>query len=86
MFKNEFKNSFGKVKNYARKLKKEVMGLNLPCKRKVVPQYAKALDALVAGYALNPIDLILDFIPILGYLEEMIIVPLGTLVVKTYTF
>ncbi|MET0360583.1 MAG: DUF1232 domain-containing protein [Sphingobium sp.] len=42
-----------------------------------VPWYAKALAAAVAAYALSPIDLIPDFIPIIGYLDDLLIVPLG---------
>ena len=41
------------------------------------PWYAKALAALVVAYAFSPIDLIPDFIPVLGYLDELILVPLG---------
>lgn len=71
------KNNFEEVKTHARKLKKEVMALYLACKRKDVPWYAKIVPALVVGYALSPIDLIPDFIPVLGYLDDLIIVPLG---------
>jgi uncharacterized membrane protein YkvA (DUF1232 family) len=46
-----------------------------------VPWYAKGLALCVAGYALSPIDLIPDFIPILGYLDDVVIVPLGILAV-----
>jgi uncharacterized membrane protein YkvA (DUF1232 family) len=46
-----------------------------------VPWYAKALAIAVAGYALSPIDLIPDFVPVLGYLDDVIIVPLGILAV-----
>jgi uncharacterized membrane protein YkvA (DUF1232 family) len=46
-----------------------------------VPWYAKALAICVAGYALSPIDLIPDFVPILGYMDDVIIVPLGILIV-----
>jgi uncharacterized membrane protein YkvA (DUF1232 family) len=46
-----------------------------------VPWYAKALAVVVAGYALSPIDLIPDFIPVLGYLDDVIIVPLGIMLV-----
>jgi uncharacterized membrane protein YkvA (DUF1232 family) len=46
-----------------------------------VPWYAKALAICVAGYALSPIDLIPDFVPILGYMDDVIIVPLGILMV-----
>ena len=42
-----------------------------------MPWYAKILAAAVAGYALSPIDLIPDFIPVLGYADDLIIVPLG---------
>ncbi len=42
-----------------------------------VPWYAKALAVAVAAYALSPIDLIPDFIPVLGYLDDVILVPLG---------
>lgn len=44
-----------------------------------VPWYAKAVAGAVAAYALSPIDLIPDFIPVLGYLDDLIIVPLGIL-------
>jgi uncharacterized membrane protein YkvA (DUF1232 family) len=42
-----------------------------------VPWHAKAVAAIVAAYALSPIDLIPDFVPVLGYLDDLIIVPLG---------
>lgn len=42
-----------------------------------VPWYAKAVAAAVAAYALSPIDLIPDFVPVLGYLDDLLIVPLG---------
>ena len=46
-----------------------------------MPWYAKAMAVVVAGYALSPVDLIPDFIPVLGYLDDVIIVPLGILLV-----
>ena len=62
-----------KVKN----LKKELGALSLACKRRDVPWYAKFVVLLVVGYALSPIDLIPDFIPVLGYLDDLILVPIG---------
>src|SRR3954471_3569613 len=52
-----------------------------PAAIRALPWYAKALAVAVAGYALSPIDLIPDFIPVLGYLDDVIIVPLGILLV-----
>src|SRR5262245_4378805 len=46
-----------------------------------VPWYAKMLALCVAGYALSPIDLIPDFVPVLGYVDDVVIVPLGILAV-----
>ena len=48
-----------------------------------VPWYAKAVAACIAAYALSPIDLIPDFIPVLGYLDEVIILPLGIMLAVT---
>ena len=47
------------------------------CKRKDIPWYSKIIPVLVVGYILSPIDLIPDFIPVLGYLDDLIILPLG---------
>lgn len=46
-----------------------------------MPWYAKALAIMVACYALSPIDLIPDFVPVLGYLDDVILVPLGVMLV-----
>lgn len=72
-----FKSMLERIKNQIYKLKKEVMTLYLASKRKDVPWYARIIIVLVVGYALSPIDLIPDFIPVLGYLDDIIIVPLG---------
>ncbi|EAU55149.1 hypothetical protein SPV1_10471 [Mariprofundus ferrooxydans PV-1] len=53
------------------------MALYLAAKDARVPWYAKALAAFIATYALSPIDLIPDFIPVIGYLDDLIILPLG---------
>lgn len=65
------------LKAWARKLKKQIYILYLAYKDDRVPWYAKVFTACVVAYAFSPIDLIPDFIPILGYLDDVIIVPLG---------
>jgi uncharacterized membrane protein YkvA (DUF1232 family) len=62
-----------------RALKMEVHALFLACRDPRVPWQAKLVAALVVAYALSPIDLIPDFIPVLGYLDDLIILPLGIL-------
>ena len=59
------------------KFKKEVYALYLASKHPRTPWYAKVLSILIIGYALSPIDLIPDFIPVVGYLDDLIIVPAG---------
>jgi len=54
-----------------------VVALYLAARDPRVPWYAKVVAACVAAYALSPIDLIPDFIPVLGYLDDVILVPLG---------
>jgi uncharacterized membrane protein YkvA (DUF1232 family) len=68
---------FSDLKNWARRLNRDVHALYLASRDPRVPWYAKALAIAVAGYALSPIDLIPDFIPVLGYLDDLIILPLG---------
>src|SRR6266487_1279864 len=70
-----------KLKNWSRIIKRDVHALFLAGRDPRVPWYAKALAVAVAGYALSPIDLIPDFIPVLGYLDDLIIVPFGILLV-----
>jgi uncharacterized membrane protein YkvA (DUF1232 family) len=65
------------LKIWARALKRDVHAIYLAARDPRVPWYAKVLAFAVAGYALSPIDLIPDFIPILGYLDDLILVPLG---------
>ena len=60
-----------------RELKIQVHALLLAYRDPRTPWYAKALAALVAAYALSPIDLIPDFIPVLGQLDDLLLVPLG---------
>ena len=70
-------------KRRIRQLKVETYTLYLAYKDPRVPWYAKVFAACVVGYAFSPIDLIPDFIPILGYLDDLVLVPLGiTLAIK----
>ena len=64
-------------KRRARSLKKEVYALYLAYKDPRVPWYARLFAAVVVGYAFSPIDLIPDFVPILGYLDDVVLIPLG---------
>ena len=73
----EQENTLTKLKNYARKLKQNLFVLYLAYKDNRVPWYAKWVAICVVAYAFSPIDLIPDFIPVLGYLDDIIIVPLG---------
>lgn len=66
-----------KIKDKILKLKREILALFLAYKRKETPLYAKIIIGMVVGYALSPIDLIPDFIPVLGYLDDLLILPLG---------
>jgi uncharacterized membrane protein YkvA (DUF1232 family) len=68
---------FSRLKSWARALKRDVHAIYLASRDPRVPWYVKALAIAVAGYALSPIDLIPDFIPVLGYVDDLLIVPLG---------
>ena len=65
------------VKIWARGLRRDAHAVYLAAHDPRMPWYAKALAIAVAGYALSPVDLIPDFIPVLGYIDDLIIVPLG---------
>ena len=71
---------FEHLRDWAREIKRDVHALYLSARDPRVPWYAKAVALAVAAYALSPIDLIPDFIPVLGYLDDVIIVPLGIVV------
>lgn len=72
-----------RLRTWASRLKRDVHAIYLASRDPRVPWYAKALAVTVAGYALSPIDLIPDFIPVLGYLDELILLPLGIWLVVT---
>ena len=64
-------------KTKSKQLRTEIVALYLASKHPRTPWYAKVLAALIIGYALSPIDLIPDFIPVVGYLDDLIIIPAG---------
>jgi len=66
-----------RLKIWAAALKREVMTLWFACRDPRTPWYARVLTILIVAYALSPIDLIPDFIPVLGYLDELILLPVG---------
>lgn len=63
------------LKERARKLKTDIPALFLALKDKRTPLFAKILAGITVAYALSPVDLIPDFIPVLGYLDDLIILP-----------
>ena len=67
-------------KHCAHQLKVELYALYLAYRDPRVPIYARVFAACVVGYAFSPIDLIPDFIPILGYLDDFVIIPVGVVV------
>jgi uncharacterized membrane protein YkvA (DUF1232 family) len=71
------------LREQARHLKTETFALYLAARHTATPWYAKLIVAAIVAYALSPIDLVPDFVPILGYLDDLILIPLGiTLAIK----
>lgn len=66
-----------KARLWARSLKRDIVALWLAARDRRVPWHAKAVAGAIAAYALSPVDLIPDFIPVLGLLDDLLIVPLG---------
>jgi uncharacterized membrane protein YkvA (DUF1232 family) len=66
-----------RLKASAERLKADTYALYLASKDPRVPWYAKLLVGLIVAYALSPVDLIPDFIPVLGYVDDLLIVPAG---------
>ena len=65
------------LKRRARQLKAETFALYLAARHPDTPWYAKLLVAAIVAYAFSPIDLIPDFIPIVGYLDDLVLIPIG---------
>lgn len=76
---------YQKIKQWAKSIKKDILVVWLIAKDQRTPVSVKFLAFIIAAYALSPIDLIPDFIPVLGYLDDLIIVPLGLLLVIRLT-
>ena len=71
--------SMGAWRAWARAIKRDAYAVYFAAKDPRTPWYAKLLAAVVVAYAFSPIDLIPDFIPVLGHLDDAILVPLGVL-------
>ncbi len=69
--------TLSRIRAWAGRLKRDGCAVYLASRDPRVPWYAKAVAIAVAAYALSPIDLIPDFIPVLGYLDDLILVPAG---------
>ena len=65
------------LRDWARSLKRQTLTLYYATRDPRTPWYAKAVAGLIVAYAISPIDLIPDFIPVLGYLDEVILLPLA---------
>lgn len=68
---------YQRIKKWAKSIKKDILVVWLIAKDKRTPNSIKFLALIIAAYAFSPIDLIPDFIPVLGYLDDIIVVPLG---------
>jgi uncharacterized membrane protein YkvA (DUF1232 family) len=73
----EHRTVLAKLKQRARALKGEIHALYFAARDPRTPWYAKAMIAGVVAYALSPIDLIPDFVPLLGYLDDLLLLPIG---------
>jgi len=69
------------LRDWARAIRRDVLAIYFASRDPRVPWHAKALAVRIATYAMSPIDLIPDFIPVLGYLDDAILLPLGILLV-----
>ena len=72
------------IKLWARGIKRDVVALYFAARDPRTPKFAKVIAILVVGYALSPIDLIPDFIPLLGVIDDIVLVPLGIMLVVKF--
>ena len=77
--RNRLRGALEAAERWARGVKIDIVALYLAARDGRTPVAAKIVAALVVAYALSPIDLIPDFVPVLGYLDDLLIVPLGIL-------
>lgn len=76
--------ALNRLRHWARVIKRQIMALWFSCRNPKTPLLPKLLTLCVVGYALSPIDLIPDFIPVLGLLDDAILLPLGILLVMRF--
>ncbi len=75
-------NLLQRLKGKTRELRREIFAMYLAIRHPATPWYAKVLAATIVAYALSPFDLIPDPVPILGYLDDLVVVPLGVMAVR----
>jgi uncharacterized membrane protein YkvA (DUF1232 family) len=75
--RNDHRSLSARLKQRTRHLKEETFALYLAARHPDTPWYAKLFVAGIVAYALSPIDLIPDFVPILGYVDDLILIPIG---------
>jgi uncharacterized membrane protein YkvA (DUF1232 family) len=69
------------AKEWARRIKRDVLTVYFAARDPRTPLFVRALAFIIAAYALSPIDLIPDFVPVLGYLDDLVLVPVGLILV-----
>lgn len=72
---------FERLKRWSRNVRRDLYAVALIARDRRVPWYTKTLALVVGGYALSPLDVIPDFIPVIGFVDDVILVPLGILAV-----
>ena len=72
------------VRHWASRLKRDVVTVYFAARHPATPRWLRLLALLVAAYALSPIDLIPDFVPLLGYVDDLLLLPLGLLLVLRF--